>query len=193
MVDACQIPEEVLYALSTEDLTDICLQYPLLTSIFAFNGLTDGLNVMYKDFNGIRELYKRADASNCLTKRYIRKSESFSFLNENKSDLEKGNFIISISSLEALLGQVVQYDNKNCKKILQCLVKAYEKKLKYADEFMWVGFETNCFARAHVISKMDKRFIEQLPGKDNSSALFSGMADERTIKIVNEWSYRLIK
>jgi hypothetical protein len=69
MVNACQIPEKVLASLSTEELTDICLQYPLIADVFAFENLNEGLNKLFSDFNGI--LYKRADIASNLSKRYL--------------------------------------------------------------------------------------------------------------------------
>ena len=55
-VNACQIPENIVCCLSTEKLTEICLQYPLLADVFAFNFLSMGADKLFEDFNGIREL-----------------------------------------------------------------------------------------------------------------------------------------
>ena len=78
MVYACQIPENILLCLSTEDLIDLCLRYPLLTDFFVFESLNTGLDKLFSDFNGIRELYKREDVSSSLLKRYNEKIQSFS-------------------------------------------------------------------------------------------------------------------
>ena len=59
MVNACQIPEKILSTLSTEDLMELCLQYPLIYDVFAFENLNHGLDKLFDDFNGIRELYQR--------------------------------------------------------------------------------------------------------------------------------------
>ena len=193
MVKSCQIPENILFLLSTEDLTEICLQYPLLYCVFAFNFLSDGLDKMFTDFNGIRELYARKDASYSLMSRYVQKIQSFSFLDEAHSEVDKGLFIISISALEALLSQATKHDIGSHKEILQCLVDGYEAKLKYIDYFMGFGFRTNCFSRAHVITSMDKLFIDRLPEKELNLSLYSGMTDKITIDIINELSYQLIR
>jgi hypothetical protein len=57
MVNACQIPDAVLSSLSTEELTELCLQYPLIEYVFAFDNLNSGFDKLFSDFNGIREFY----------------------------------------------------------------------------------------------------------------------------------------
>ena len=111
MVKACQIPEKVLAILSVEELTDICLQYPLIADVFAFENLNEGLAKLNDDFNGIRELYKRTDVSRGLLKRYLQKVQDFSFLEGKNSNVEKGYFIISVSILEVLLSRIEWPDN----------------------------------------------------------------------------------
>jgi hypothetical protein len=195
MVKSCQIPEKILSALSTENLTELCLQYPLLHDVFAFNSTNDGLDKLFGDFNGMRELYKRKDISENLVKRYAEKLQNFSFLDGKDSDLEKGRFIVSVSTLEVLLSRIEQdiRDREIQKEILQHLVSGYEGKQKYADYFKGLGFQTNFYSRSHIISKMNKMGIERLPQKDKNSVLFSGMADEQSVSIIDDLSYQLIK
>jgi hypothetical protein len=185
MVRACQIPEDVLTYITTEELADICLQYPLLYDVFAFNGLSDGLDKLFSDFNGIRELYKRNDVSSNLIKRYSSKVQNFSFLEGTNPDVEKGFFIISVSALEVLLSRV-EIQNQQ-KEILQNLVAGYEEKMKYADHFKGFGFRTNLYSRGHVILKIDNSSIDA-----ENSILFSGMGDEQSVNIVDKLSYQFI-
>lgn len=63
MVEACQVPKSVLSGLSTEELLLICLKYPLLFDIGAFNFFSDGYAAYENNFNGIREFYHRSDAA----------------------------------------------------------------------------------------------------------------------------------
>jgi len=192
MVNACQIPEAVLSKLSTDDLTEICLQYPLFICVYAVNVLNNGVENLYNEFNGIRELYSRKDAASCLIKRYIQKVQSFSFLDEEHSDYTKGAFMNSATNLEILLSQIAQYDTENCKEILKCLVYGYEEKLKYKNYFGY-GFVTNFYSRAQVIRKMDNTFIDALPDKELNPIISSGRSDEKTFSLIDEISYKLIK
>ena len=59
-VDACQIPDGVLNSLTTKELVEICLNYPLFGDIMFYDNLQDGFrNNVAISFNGIRELLRR--------------------------------------------------------------------------------------------------------------------------------------
>jgi hypothetical protein len=196
MVAACQIPDIILTSLSTEDLTELCLRYPLLADVFAFYNLQIGLDKLFSDFNGIRELYKRKKVADELLKRYNLKIQNLSFLDGKASNIEKGSYIISISALEILLTRIDGQDNEDkeiLKKILQSLVFGYERKRNYEDYFQGLGFRTNFYSRANIIAKIDKLSIELLPYKDKNTVLFSGYVDAETMRVLDELSYQLIK
>jgi hypothetical protein len=190
MVKACQIPEKILLSLSTDSLAELCLQYPLLNDIFAFDNLNNGFDKLFNDFNGIREFYKRKDMSSMLTKRYAQKIQSLSFLTEPHSETEKGYFIISVSVLEVLLSRVEQQEGKE---VLQNLVTGYERKLSYIDYFKGFGLQTNFYSRGNIIAKIDQSFVEQLSQKERNAILFSGMGDERSITLIDKLSHQLIQ
>lgn len=69
----------------------------------------------------------------------------------------------------------------------------YEKKIKYVDYFKGLGLRTNFFSRAHVLTKMESSISGQFQQKYVISVLYSGMADEKSIDAINEWSYQFIK
>lgn len=192
MVRACQIPERVLPLLSTAELTDLCLQYPLLYDVFAFNNLNKGMDKLFDDFNGMRELFRRKDVSDELLKHYKLKMRNLSFLKERYSDVEKGMYIISISALEVLLVRC-EDSLESYKEILQHLVSGYENKFAYAEYFKGLGFRTNIYSRAHVIIKTSNKSISELSERNINAALLSGMADAETIHALDELSYQLIK
>ena len=196
MVNACQIPGDILFSLSTEDLMELCLQYPLLYDVFAFNFLSMGADKLFNDFNGIRELFKREEAAKELLRHYSYTMQNLSFLDGAATDSEKGRFIISVSTLEFLLGfysykaDATKEDNK---KMLQCLVAGYEKECKYPEYFQSCGpSETNFYSRAHVIIKMSPESLEKIQGKEQNG-VFHGWPGDETMDIINELSYRLIK
>jgi hypothetical protein len=189
-VNACQIPESILSSLSTEDLTAICLQYPLLNNVFAFNQRSMGADMLFNDFNGIRELFEREETSKELIRHYNCIMQDLSILDGEYSDLEKGNFIISVSQLEFLLGFYSQKVDAT-KDMLQSLVNRYEEKCKYPD-FISFGLTTNLYARAHIIARISPQSIEKIPfGYKNG--VFDGWTDKETTDIINELSYQLIK
>ena len=70
MVEACRIPEDILTSLKTEELLLICLKYPLLLDIGAFNFFSDGYLAYEENSNGIREFYQRNNAPSVIYSYY---------------------------------------------------------------------------------------------------------------------------
>ena len=70
-LEACQIPEDILSDISTSDLVDTVLNYPLLgTSFFCFDSEEAAYKGLYEDFNGLRELLLRNDATEAILDKY---------------------------------------------------------------------------------------------------------------------------
>ena len=194
-VAACQIPEELLSSLSTEDLTELCLRYPLYTDFLKLENISDGLDRLFSNFNGIRELYRREDVSSSLNRRYTEKIRSLSFLDGENSDFQKGLFIINVSILEVLFSRIElqnSEDKEAPKAVLQSLVAGWEEKMKYPKIFQGL-FTTNYYARARIISKLDETFIERLPDKDENMVFITGMVDGQTFSLIHEMSFQLIE
>ena len=195
MVDVCQIPEYVLQDISTNDLMIVCLQYPPLFNVFAFNDKNDGLKRLFTDFNGIREFSKREDAVHALRKHYL--SEIQVLLDKiNKSpNPDFGYPTLHISILEFLLGcsdfHIVS-STKDKKEVLESLFHGYLEKIKYPNYFRGIDFISNLFARANIITKIDTTLSEKFEGK-NQSVLYSGRADADLIDTIDRLSYNLIK
>src|SRR5574339_653333 len=59
MIEACQIPAELLKKLTTEALVISCLRYPLYPQINAYNSIQHGFDRLASKFNGFQELQKR--------------------------------------------------------------------------------------------------------------------------------------
>ena len=209
-VDACQIPEVVLTQLSTEDLTEICLQYPFLFQVLsAYKTLDIGLDEMIEQFNGIRALYEREDAYKALLKRYRCRMLSMSYLYEPVTDAEKGRFINSISEMEVLLSRFQSPDATNdmYMEILQHLFCGHEKRIPYYleivdyDMFLYAD-PVNFFARAVILLKIDEQYLAQIPitirggnpaiPQERNEVFRRGLLDEPTWHIVNEISCNLI-
>lgn len=61
MVDACQIPSDILSKLTTKALAETCMNYPLYFQYTAPNDERDGIAYMIDSFNGLQELSNRED------------------------------------------------------------------------------------------------------------------------------------
>ncbi|MCQ2495167.1 MAG: hypothetical protein MJ131_01085 [Lachnospiraceae bacterium] len=64
MVDICQIPEDILMCMSTEELFETVLYYPLNIDILFYDDVDFGYEIVKKYFNGLNELIRR---DNCNT------------------------------------------------------------------------------------------------------------------------------
>lgn len=67
MVEACQIPSDILATMPTQDLVETCLHYPLLIDCFAYDNDTLGIRAVSHQFNGFAALLKREDAATSLS------------------------------------------------------------------------------------------------------------------------------
>lgn len=196
-IKVCQIPDKILFCLSTEKLTDICLRYPFIYDVFAFNDWNAGLDNLFSTFNGIRELYKRTDVSKELLKRYQAKMHKISLFAETDSEPDEELFNLSICALEWLLARYTQMNEAtidNCKEILQNLVVGYETENLYESKRggLYVC-SSNLFARAHVIVKICQLCIEKIPQGHNNLIFSCNYNDIETTGAIDELSYELIK
>lgn len=86
MQSACQIPNDVLSNLSTEELVQICMDYPLFGNYLAYDNETFGIKKVMAGFNGFTELKKRTDAAEKLLDRYA--NVNVMALNEDRENAE---------------------------------------------------------------------------------------------------------
>lgn len=58
---ACQIPDEILHNMTTDALFQTVLDYPFLSTIYAFDTIEMGYEANKRQFNGLQELETRPD------------------------------------------------------------------------------------------------------------------------------------
>lgn len=66
MIEACQIPEDILDHLSTPALAETVINYPLLSDMLAWSDSDLGFQSVVSSFNGLEELLSRDDGVDCL-------------------------------------------------------------------------------------------------------------------------------
>ena len=190
------LTEEILSSLSTEELTEICLQYPGLNiTLFGVNNSEVPFtfdDLIYRRFNGIRELFNRADAAKGLLRHYNCEIQKLS--------LETIYTITyNVVILEALLGLYSReseiLSTEDYLTVLQSLVNGHEKEITYiGNPNSLYPFITNFFARAHTAIKISPKCIEKFPYEKNNGVFeYSiGILNSETNNIINELSYCLI-
>ncbi len=102
---ACQIPEEILTSLSTKELLELVIDFPLLINIYAYDSCEEGIREVAKYFNGMNELLERDDCLDTVLEFYenykIPQEKELDYkelLPENPS-LEDYNVIVENESL----------------------------------------------------------------------------------------------
>lgn len=151
-VNICQIPTHILTHLNTNELILICLKYPLINDIYAFNNISDGMQKFESDFNGFRELKKRTDAGELLLNEYTKNS----ILNipNSKSIIEIGNYIIKYSLIEIFMSDLKILNNTKSEikeQIITSLLKNKVQKQKLTNFHYKIGMQTNYFALGRVL------------------------------------------
>ncbi|MDR2773904.1 MAG: hypothetical protein LBC19_04020 [Tannerella sp.] len=191
----CQMPADVLSSLSTEDLTDICMRYPLLIADFIGTSHDRALDSLFKNFNGVRELMKRKDAVKGLLHWYENAIQNLSFLTGDASDIEKGRLTYKIIVAELLLSHCQLSDDAqkdDYAKIVRILLNCYEKMPEYPESFGGYSFGANCYSRAKIISRIDASIYEKIPGGSNNQLFTRAEPDAQAMRVIDELSYKLI-
>lgn len=67
MLEAVQVPEELLKQMSTEEVVTTVLENPLLCEMYAYNNFAGGYDALRKNLNCLAELDSRPDAISCLS------------------------------------------------------------------------------------------------------------------------------
>jgi len=75
MIDICQIPDDVLDNMTTEELLETVLYYPLFADIYAYDNTDVGYGIIKEHFYGLLDLSMRDDRLVAL----------YNFLNSNKN------------------------------------------------------------------------------------------------------------
>jgi hypothetical protein len=97
------IPDDVLKNISTRDLIQTCLNYPLKHNMFVFGSINYGFIHICQTFNGVRELMKREDAANELLIKY--KDIDPTDINDNWLFIDKYFYAMEFDMLEVILAQ----------------------------------------------------------------------------------------
>ena len=200
-IDICQIPENLLSSLSTDDLTGISMQYPLMSfDLFFYRPHDNGLDTLIKKFNGVRELLLREDASKSLLKWYDCAIQNLSFLHGDASVSTKGDYILKIAAASLLLSRCLLQDDANkehCMEIVQHLVCGYEKMvIDYTEFFGYfsnsMSYAANCYTRIKIIIKIDEHSLVKIPQGFSNILFINAELDDQTRCSVDELSCQFI-
>jgi len=103
MLKACQIPEDKLKSMNTDELLQTCLDFPISISFYAFDNMYEGVDNLTPNFNGLRELLDRKDNVLSLYRLLIKVNIDDLISNKYLSKREKGKQITRIALIETFL------------------------------------------------------------------------------------------
>lgn len=102
-LEICQIPENILKNIPTEELMELCFSYPLIYDVMAFNSTQRGIDEFKNNFNGFNEFVQRKTAADLLIKRYSDIQPRG--YDKNWTDVQKGYYSLQIIVTELFLSQ----------------------------------------------------------------------------------------
>lgn len=155
MVDACQIPEDVLSQLSTEALAETCMNYPLYADYIYSNNERDGIAHIISTFNGLQELYNRTDGASALLKQYKELPVATAKL---ATVSPNGGKTLYIGYIELLLSDSRFFSKLTTSELSDLkttVIAKYGEKLKENTSYSLVDIQKSLLLGAQIIEKTD--------------------------------------
>lgn len=124
MLDACQIPEEILKNMTSQALAETCINYPLYIDYLAVNDEREGISLIINDFNGLKELSEREDGYKELIDTY----KKIPILNsKTKVNAKQENSPFQIIFVELILGDNAFMNKMNADDLVHLKAAVLEK------------------------------------------------------------------
>lgn len=101
-IQALQIPDSIRTIIPTDQLLDLCLDFPYLTDMYAFDDFQKGFKYMISEYNGFDELLDRGNAIDALLDEYD-KIESVVPSLLKATEIEKGGYSFRCDLLVKLI------------------------------------------------------------------------------------------
>ncbi|MBA4408088.1 MAG: hypothetical protein Q8S54_16055 [Bacteroidota bacterium] len=192
MYIACQIPDDILRQLNTEDLVHICLNFPATPQFLLFNTPQDCFMAFYSNFNGIRELFNRKDMGYYLINRYTKMS--MSDFNPLWPLHEQGKYISQYKFIEAILAQsqvIKSLNSEERKSLMKEVIRKIDEKLVKRDLFSGNNIQINLWVMAKILSYENKLYIPNMNIKDVQTFLDSGMPVDVDVNSIYELAKKM--
>ncbi|MDR2911116.1 MAG: hypothetical protein LBV47_07120, partial [Bacteroidales bacterium] len=175
MLKACQIPQSILETLSTKELAEICMNYPLFFEYIFIDDEREGINIMIENFNGLKELSKRPDGVLELVNVYKNYPVLTQIQDETSKDYDTP---YKLPFLELLLANdifISQLDTQITTELGKIVLEKYERKLENAHVYSMYNIKKTFLLGAVVLSKQKpgqqdivKRFIDNYNNLDEN-------------------------
>lgn len=134
-----QLSDNLLSSMRTEDLIEVCLEYPFAIDLFAYNDFQTGFKALYNNFNGFRELLSRDDLAEPFLI-YLDVNWQKADLMKDKEDLEIGRYTLLSVVFKYMLAQdavINKMSRSQLRRMLDTCIRNNEIEL--SDTEMWSG------------------------------------------------------
>ena len=187
-IKAIQIPDSIIRTIPTYDLIDLFLKNPITHFIFAYDRIQDGLNHVYREFNGLRELMNRNDLSIELIRYY--KNLDPNIINKNWTDVECGKYSLQFIIIEYLFSRtefIQQLSSQAKKQILISLQKKYRAKLNHYSIHSILGVQATLFSITHILYQTQYREVLQNIRGIRTLAIYSRITNKDIYTEINSY------
>ncbi len=164
MWEVCQLPENMLRELSTEELIEACLQFPLAYDFTAFDDERSAIDRMIKEFNGLSELKVRNDATIKMIEAYQNMEYSDKLIKEEEVSSDAKCLGLTIAYWELVMADndFLRKMNAEEKDFLKSVALGkYQMKLEHSDYFGLRNIEHSLLICAELALAGDKSFSEE--------------------------------
>lgn len=183
---ACEIPDSILSRIPTEELVEVCMEYPLLFDAFAFDTPLKGLKIVISRFNGFQELMKRSN--NCTYIFNYLKAKDIRHIDFAELSLEEeGKITLRCMLCEYLLSfndVLINATNKMKVEIAQYAYNVLENKENRNQHFALGDIASATFlcAKALTANSMQSRAIRPELDTLFATGLFQNIEQYKEIK-----------
>ena len=153
--EALLLPEQYIKCSSTDSLSRTCLNYPLLSLIWAYNSLQQGFDHILEMFNGFDELFNRTDANIELIKIYQQMDPDS--VNSISESVDRGEYMTQFTFIEITLAQnqlINKLTHEEVNILLSLCLEQYYKKANIAS-FSWIGEMSTLAIMARILESIN--------------------------------------
>ena len=163
-LEACQIPQKILETLSTRDLAEICLNYPLFHEYGLIEDERAGISIMIEMFNGLKKLSERKDGAQELIQIY----KDFPVLSLNQQESSNDYNVIKLPFLELLLSDNLflnQLGEQQLVALEKVVLAKYERKLENIQVYSLINIRKT-FLLGAVVMDQRRKFTDSSKQQD---------------------------
>lgn len=172
--EACQIPEEILKSLSTEEVLQMVLEYPNFSSFQIYDDEVMNFENLRQNFNGLEELLSREDCKEVVLETYKDWEIPEESMYDYDANISKETGVADMNAIlkdeEAM--KLVRHDahEKYCVDILEAILSCDDMQGELTEDDVSVLTDA-------LVEKVKMKAVSACFDYDGTSCCYSGMVD----------------